>query len=96
MTLNEVIQDIHGLDAKLEKLETRYGLLSADFYHLYKAGELEQSRELIKWVGYYETRLDRTSHYQELMYSHLRHLRDKAGLGALKLAAETAGAGVSQ
>ena len=59
MTLNEIIQDIHGLDAELRKLEQRYGLLSADFYHLYKAGELEQSREFIQWVGYYEAQLGR-------------------------------------
>ncbi|MBI4523186.1 MAG: hypothetical protein HY695_05160 [Deltaproteobacteria bacterium] len=59
MTLNEIIQDIHGLDAELRKLERRYGLLSADFYHLYKVGELEQSREFIQWVGYYEAKLGR-------------------------------------
>ena len=33
MTLHEIIQDIHGLDAELAQLEKRYGLLSADFYH---------------------------------------------------------------
>ena len=36
MTLHEIIQDIHGLDAELAQLEKRYGLLSADFYHLYQ------------------------------------------------------------
>ena len=40
MNLTEVIQDIHGLDAQLYKLESCYGLLSADFYHLYKAYDL--------------------------------------------------------
>jgi hypothetical protein len=39
MTLHEIIQDIHGLETELSQLETRYGLLSADFYHLYKDGE---------------------------------------------------------
>ena len=39
MTLHEIIQDIHGLDAELTQLEKRYDLLSADFYHLYKAGD---------------------------------------------------------
>ncbi len=51
MTLNEIIQDIHGLDAQLTQLESRYALLSADFYHLYKAGELEQSRDFIQWLA---------------------------------------------
>lgn len=68
MTLNEIIQDIHGLDAELAQLERRYGLLSADFYHLYKAGELEQSRDFIQWVGYYEAKLAREARYREMMY----------------------------
>jgi uncharacterized HAD superfamily protein len=85
MTLNEVIQDIHGLDAQLTQLESRYGLLSADFYHLYKAGELEQSRDFIQWVGYYEAKLAREASYREMMYDYLRKLRQRAGLGALHL-----------
>ncbi len=95
MTLNEIIEDIHGLDAELRKLERRYGLLSADFYHLYKAGELEQSREFIQWVGYYEAKLERERRYRELMYDRLRDLRQKAGLNALHLAAEPRMSGAS-
>lgn len=90
MTLSEIIQDIHGLDGELTKLEKRYGLLSADFYHLYQAGELEQSRDFIQWVGYYEARLERASQYREKMYAHLRELREKSGLGPLHLDPETA------
>ena len=85
MTLNEIIQDIHGLDAQLTQLESRFGLLSADFYHLYKVGELEQSRDFIQWVGYYEAKLAREASYREMMYDYLRKLRQKAGLGALDL-----------
>ena len=90
MTLNEIIQDIHGLDAELAKLERHYGLLSADFYHLYKYGELEQSRDFIQWVGYYEAKLEREPRYREMMYEYLRELRQRAGLGGLHLAPETA------
>ncbi len=90
MTLHEMIQDIHGLDAELTHLEKRYGLLSADFYHLYKAGELEQSRDFIQWVGYYEAKLAREARYQ-----HLRELRQQAGLGSLHLAPEPAPAGAA-
>jgi hypothetical protein len=85
MTLYEIIQDIHGLDAELTTLENRYGLLSADFYHLYRAGELEQSRDFIQWVGYYEAKLEREARYREVMYHYLRELREQAGLGALRL-----------
>jgi hypothetical protein len=89
MTLHEIIQDIHGLDTELAQLERRYGLLSADFYHLYKAGELEQDRSFIQWVGYYEAKLEREVRYREMMYAHLRELREQTGLGVLQLVPET-------
>ncbi len=95
MTLNEIIQDIHGLDAELARLERRYALLSADFYHLYKAGELEQSRDFIQWVGYYEAKLAREVRYREIMYNYLRELRQRAGIDALHLVPETTAAGAS-
>jgi len=59
MTREEIIRDIHGLDAELTALEENYGLLSADFYHFYRGGELEQSRDFIQWAGYYEAKLER-------------------------------------
>ena len=69
MTLNEIIQDIHGLGKELAQLEDRYSLLSPDFYHLYKSGEVEQSRDFIQWIGYYEAKLERESRYRDMMYS---------------------------
>jgi len=95
MTLHEIIQDIHGLTAELVQLEKRYNLLSADFYHLYKAGELEQSRDFIQWVGYYEAKLEREVRYRDMMYNYLRELRQKAGFGPLHLVPETAIGGAS-
>lgn len=95
MTLNEIVQDIHGLEAELAKLEKRYGLLSEDFYHLYKAGELEQTREFIQWVGYYEAKQEREARYREMMYTYLRELRKETGLEALRLLPETTNVGVS-
>ena len=94
VTLHEIIQDIHGLETELTQLERRYGLLSADFYHLYKAGELEQTRDFIQWVGYYEAKLAREARYREMLYAYLRELRQQAGLGALTLP-ETTPAGAS-
>ncbi len=85
MTLEEIIRDIHALDVELAALEEQYGLLSADFYHLYRAGELEQSRDFIQWSAYYETKLERESKYRQLAYEHLRELRRRSGLGALAL-----------
>ena len=93
MTLHEIIQDIHGLDTELAQLEKRYSLLSADFYHLYKAGELEQTRDFIQWVGYYEAKLTRESQYREMMYHYLRELRQQAGLDTLHLVPADTSAG---
>jgi hypothetical protein len=59
MKREEIIRDIHGLDAELATLEEQYGLLSADFYHFYRAGELEQTRDFIRWAGYYEAKQER-------------------------------------
>ena len=85
MTREEIIRDIHGLEAELTALEEQYGLLSADFYHCYRAGELEQTKDFIRWAGYYEAKLDRESRYRQLVYEHLRELRRRSGLGALSL-----------
>jgi hypothetical protein len=93
MTLSEIIRDIHGLEAELAELEGRYGLLSADFYHLYKAGELEQTKDFIQWVGYYEAKLEREARYREMMYDYLRDLRQKGQLGALNLAPQSSSTG---
>ncbi|HDQ70829.1 MAG TPA: hypothetical protein ENN19_01900 [Chloroflexi bacterium] len=93
MTLSEIIQDIHGLEAELAKLEARYGLLSADFYHLYKAGELEQTKDFIQWTGYYQAKLEREARYREMMDGYLRDLRQSAQLGALQLTPRPASTG---
>src|SRR6266487_2396661 len=85
MKREDIIRDIHGLDAELAKLEEQYGLLSADFYHCFRAGELEQTRDFIRWAGYYEAKLEREARYRKLVYEHLRELRRQSGLGALEL-----------
>jgi hypothetical protein len=81
MTLDEIVQDIHGLDARLQDLEQRYGLLSDDMYTLYRLGELEQSRDLIRWVGYYELRQERRRAYEAALRERLLTMRS-ASAGA--------------
>jgi hypothetical protein len=71
MTLEEILQDIHGLDTRLRELEERYGLLSDDMYTLYRLGELEQSQDLIRWVGYYEMRKERREAYAAALRERL-------------------------
>ena len=59
MQRRELFQDIHGLDERLHELEQNYDMLSEEMYRLYRLGELEQSKDLIRWVGYYELKQDR-------------------------------------
>ena len=80
---------------ELTQREKRYSLLSANFSHLYKAGELEQSRDFIQWMGYYEAKLARETRYREVMDQHLCTLCHQTGLGALHLAPEPAPAGAA-
>ncbi len=75
MTLEDIVEDIHGLDRRLRKLERQYGLLSEDTYTLYRLGELEQSRDLIRWIGYYELRQERQKAYTIALREHLLRLR---------------------
>jgi hypothetical protein len=85
MKREDIIRDIHGLDTEMARLEEQYGLLSDDFYHFYRAGELEQTRDFIRWAGFYEAKQERETSYRQLIYEHLRELRRRSGLGALAL-----------
>ncbi|MBV7330923.1 hypothetical protein KFU94_22310 [Chloroflexi bacterium TSY] len=80
MTLQQLLQDIHGLDERLRSLEQKYGMLTEDMYMLYRLGELEQSKDLIRWVGYYELRQERQSAYANALREHWMQLR-QANLG---------------
>lgn len=75
MTLREILQDIHGLDERLRELEQKYEMLSADMYTLYRLGEFEQSKDLIRWVGYYELRRERQQKYEAALRERLLTLR---------------------
>ena len=75
MKLEEILADIHGLDVRLRELEEQYGLLSEDMYALYRLGEWEQSRDLIRWVGYYELRQERQRAYAVALREPLLAMR---------------------
>jgi hypothetical protein len=46
---------------------------------------LEQTRDFIRWAGFYEAKQERETSYRQLIYEHLRELRRRSGLGALAL-----------
>jgi len=44
---------------------------------LYRLGELEQSRDLIRWIGYYELRQERQKAYATALRERLLCLRQE-------------------
>ena len=50
MTIDEVVRDIHALEADLENYERKYGILSETFYEAYRAGE-EPQMTRGSWIG---------------------------------------------
>lgn len=90
--LHDLIVEIHELDRKLQTLEEKYGLLSADFYQLYEAGqwqgeEMEEIDEFGRWVAWYRLRARRIGQYEaqkNVLITNLsnRHLlRQKTKIG---------------
>ena len=75
MQLKELLQDIYELDERLRVLEQNYGILLEDMYMLYRLGELEQSKDLIRWVGYYEFKQERQRAYTTALREHWLNLR---------------------
>ncbi len=79
MTLAELIQDIHALNRELEFYESKYGLLSKDFYKLYTDGnlpdeEIEQIDEYGRWASFYKIKVDRETTYDKLVGERLAQL----------------------
>lgn len=90
MTLEELIQDIHALNRELESYESKYGLLSQDFYELYTNGELpdeevEQIDEYGRWAAFYRIKLEREVAYKKLARRHLVAIRTSARADKLAL-----------
>ncbi len=67
MTIDEILKDIHSIQEHLKLFEEKYKLISSDFYKLYKANKLEQGRDFIEWLGFYEIILDREREYKKVL-----------------------------
>ncbi len=79
LTLAELIQDIHTVNRELELYESKYGLLSKDFYKLYQNGNLpdediEQIDEYGRWTSFYKIKLEREAAYDKLVSERLTTL----------------------
>ncbi len=71
MTLLDIIQDLHALEARLREYEAKYGVISADFYELYQQGlldndGLEQTFEFTRWASAYAMKLEREATFRTM------------------------------
>jgi hypothetical protein len=76
ISLHDLIVEIHALDRKLQVLEEKYNVLSADFYQLYEAGQLrdeevEEIDEFGRWAAWYRMRIRRLAQYDALKSAFL-------------------------
>ena len=71
MTGDEVVRNIHALEADLENYERKYGILSETFYEAYHAGAEPAEDAWVldwsDWAGAYEIWLHRRAEYQDLI-----------------------------
>jgi hypothetical protein len=71
MTIDEVIRDIHALEADLENYERKYGILSETFYEAYRTGEEPVDDAWVldwsDWAGAYEISQQRRQEYQAML-----------------------------
>jgi len=87
MTLYELIQDMHALQARTQAYERKYGVTSQDFYELYQQGLLddegfEQTTEFVRWAGAYEMLREREAEFQARSHAFVadlqRNIQDRA------------------
>ena len=71
MELATLVKDIHRLNHELERLERKYGIMSATFYEWYSSGEEPADDGWVldfeKWAGLYEVLCDRQRAYTEAL-----------------------------
>ena len=63
VTLYELLEEIHAIDARLQEFEKKYGIRSETFYQWYLSGEepenLDSLADISLWAGLYQIKLAR-------------------------------------
>jgi len=88
VTITEILDDLRAADEITRRFERRYWLSSADFYELYSQGLLddgEHTNDFALWAGFYEIKLDREKDLQRLSEERVRHLREQARSGTIRI-----------
>jgi hypothetical protein len=90
LTLPELIQDLHALEARVRSYERKYGITSTDFYQLYQAGVLddegfEQSTEFTRWASAYALKLKREAAFNTASHRFVETLQQTSREHSLRL-----------
>jgi len=69
LTLEDIIQDLHALEARIRAYKRKYAIASQHFYDLYQQGLLddggfEQSTEFTRWASAYTMKLEREAAFE--------------------------------
>nr|HDM59812.1 hypothetical protein [Bacillota bacterium] len=89
-TLEEIIQDLHALEARIRAYERKYGITSQDFYDLYQQGLLddegfELSTEFTRWASAYTMKLEREAAFEAASRTFVERLRQRSPDRPLRL-----------
>ena len=90
LSLEEIIQDLRALEARIRAYERKYGVTSQDFYALYREGLLddegfEQSTEFTRWASAYALKLEREATFEAASQSFVSSLQRTAGGQSIRL-----------
>jgi hypothetical protein len=58
LSIEDVMSDLHTLDRELAVFESRYQMLSEDFFALYQQGLVDDSLDIHEWAGLYKAKLN--------------------------------------
>lgn len=86
--IQQVMDDLQLITARLQVFEQKYGLLSADFYALYQSGQLdtgENLRDMTLWAGAYQIKLRLEETARQLSQQRIAQLRATSPGGEVRL-----------
>jgi hypothetical protein len=66
-TLEQVIEDIQGIEGQLRLFERKYLIPSHVFYEMYLSGHIEHEPDFGEWAAYIQLRKQREEQYKALL-----------------------------
>jgi hypothetical protein len=69
-TLEQVIEDIQGIESQLRAFERKYLIPSHVFYEMYLNGQIEHEADFGEWAAYIKLRQQREEQYKARLVKH--------------------------